>query len=84
MTQKFADLLLAHLVRMPFMVEENESANPLDVRLFRSNGIMFRAKTPTDAIQQFGRRRNDSVRGEHAQNISKQMDVAKPKTERLP
>src|SRR5882724_12990299 len=53
MIQELSDLRFAHFVRMAFAMEQNEPANPIDVRFLRSNGIAFRAQLPADAIEQF-------------------------------
>ncbi len=36
-TEKGRELLAAHVTRMALAVKEDESADPLDIRLFRSN-----------------------------------------------
>jgi hypothetical protein len=54
--QKSGDLFFAHLLRMTFFMEENETANPIDVSLFSANAVAFHAQVPADTIEEFGRR----------------------------
>jgi hypothetical protein len=41
---------------MTFFVEEDETANPIDVSLFSANTVAFHGQVPADAIEEFGRR----------------------------
>ena len=55
-TQESGDLFFAHLLRVTLIVEENETANPIDVSLFSANAVAFHAQVPADTIEEFGRR----------------------------
>jgi len=46
-TQESGDLFFAHLLRVTLIVEENETANPIDVSLFR-RCCRFHAQVPAD------------------------------------
>ena len=53
-TQEIGDLFFAHLLRVTFIVEEDEPANPIDVGLFGANAVAFDAQVPADAVEEFG------------------------------
>ena len=53
--QKGGDLFFAHLLRVTLIVEEDETADPVDVHLFSANAVAFRAQVPADTIEEFGR-----------------------------
>src|SRR5205823_14570860 len=46
----------AHLLRVTLIVEEDETADPVDVHLFSTNAVAFHAQVPADAIEEFWRR----------------------------
>ncbi len=54
MAEESCDLFFAHLLRVPFIVEEDEAANPIDIGLFGANAVAFDAEVPTDAVEEFG------------------------------
>ena len=54
--EESGNLFFAHLLRVTFFVEEDETANPVDVSLFSANAVAFDAQVPADAIEKFGRR----------------------------
>ena len=54
--EESGNLFFAHLLRMTFFVEEDETANPIDVSLFSADAVAFDAQVPADAIEEFGRR----------------------------
>jgi len=54
--EKSGNLFFAHLLRVTLIVEEDETANPIDVSLFGANAAAFDAQVPADAIEEFGRR----------------------------
>ena len=61
MGQEFGQLLFSHLRGMPFIVEENEAANPIYIRLLCANAQMLSSDYISDLIQLFwfvARRRN--------------------------
>lgn len=45
MRQKLPNLVLAHLIRMPLLVKQDEPPTPTDLRFFRRQGVM---PTPED------------------------------------
>ena len=55
-TQESGDLFFTHLLRVTLIVEEDETANPIDVSLFSADAVAFDAQVPADAIEEFGRR----------------------------
>ena len=57
MAEEGADFFFAHLVRMTFVVEEDETANPVYVGLLGSDAVALNAQMPADAVQQFPRGR---------------------------
>jgi len=50
-SQRLADVLLAHFVRVAFAMKENVTANPIDVRLLGADGVMFHPQMPANAIE---------------------------------
>jgi hypothetical protein len=52
--EESGDLFFAHLLRVTLIVEEDETANPIDVSLFSANAVAFHAQVPADAIEKFG------------------------------
>ena len=54
--EESGNLFFAHLLRVTFFVEEDETANPIDVSLFSANAVAFHAQVPADTIEEFGRR----------------------------
>src|SRR2546423_807837 len=46
------NLLLAHFVGVPFVMEENEAADPIDVGLLGPQAVMLHAQVPVDALEQ--------------------------------
>ena len=51
-TEKGSDLGLTHLVRMAFAMEDYEATDPIQVGLFRPEGVMFNPQMPADAIEE--------------------------------
>ena len=51
MSEKFGDFLLPHFIRLAFPMKENVTADPIYVRFFGANGVMFDAQMPADAIK---------------------------------
>jgi hypothetical protein len=43
MSEKFGDFFLAHFIWVAFAMKENVTANPIDVRLLSTDGVMFDA-----------------------------------------
>jgi hypothetical protein len=54
MAQEGGDLFFAHLLRVTFIVEEDEAANPINAGLFGANAVAFDPQVPADAIEEFG------------------------------
>ena len=54
-SQERADLFFAHRVRMAFVVEDDETSNPIDVSLFGADAVMLNAQMPADAVEELGR-----------------------------
>jgi hypothetical protein len=48
-----ADFVFSHLGGMTFVVEEDETADPIYVGLLGSDAVAFNAQMPADAVQQF-------------------------------
>jgi hypothetical protein len=65
MAEKRADFGFAYFVRMAFPVEQNVAPDPIDVRFFGADAVVFRSQVPTNAVEQFGRGRNYRVQGSH-------------------
>jgi len=56
---------------MTFAVKQDETTDPIDVRLFSANAVMLTPKMPSDAVEQ-PRRRSDCGRGgEHREHNDK-------------
>ena len=51
MRQEFGQILLSHLRGMPFIVEENEAPNPIDIRLLCADAEMLSSDYISDLIQ---------------------------------
>ena len=49
--QEGGDFLFAHLVGMPLALEEDEAANPIDVRSLGAQAVMLHPQMPPDAIE---------------------------------
>jgi hypothetical protein len=54
MREKRGDLGLSHLIRVAFIVKEDESLYPMPVSLFGSKAIVFEANDAADLIDEFG------------------------------
>ena len=63
-SEKLRDLLLAHLLRMAFAVEEDVAPDPIEVDLFGADRVVLEAKVPAHAVEQFGFERSEG-RGRH-------------------
>lgn len=50
MTQEGGDLVFAHLLWMALVVEEDETANPIDIGLLGADAIALKAEVPADAV----------------------------------
>jgi hypothetical protein len=46
-----SEVFTCHFIRMALFVKEYEPARPVDVCLFRANGIVLRPQMPADAIE---------------------------------
>jgi hypothetical protein len=51
MAQEQGNLGFAHLLRMPFAVEEDEASDPINVSLLGAEAVMPGAQMPADAIE---------------------------------
>jgi len=71
MGKEVGDFFLAHFVRVAFAMKENVTANPIDVRLFGADRIMFHPQVPPDAIEQLGRGSHGCGGGRHAEDLVK-------------
>jgi hypothetical protein len=80
MSEKFGDFLLPHFIRLAFPMKENVTADPIYVRFFGANGVMFDAQMPADAIKKLGRRCGCSGGGRHAGIVSKLLRHGNPST----
>jgi hypothetical protein len=56
MGEEGGDFLFTHLVRMPLLMEEDKSPNPIEVSLFGADAVVLDAEMPADAIEQAGAR----------------------------
>ena len=54
MGEKSVDGLAIQLTWVPFVVEEDEAFDPVDVGVFRAQAVMPAAKDRPDGFQQFG------------------------------
>ncbi len=54
MSKELCHFCFRHVARMPFIVEQNESANPIDVTLFGPNAEVLAPNYVADQIEQFG------------------------------
>jgi len=54
--KKSLDLGSAHVSRMPLLVEQDKSPDPLHVRLLGPVRVMFHSQDITDLIMEFARR----------------------------
>lgn len=52
MTEEGGDLGFAHGAGMAFAVEEDEAANPIEIRLFGTDAVVFDAEVPADAVEE--------------------------------
>ena len=52
MKEKGSDVRVAHLLRMAFVVEENEALDPVDVGFFGTDGIALETYGVANAIQE--------------------------------
>ena len=52
MIKEGGDLIFPHIAGVPLIVEENEAADPIEVRLLGADGVTFDAKMPADAVEQ--------------------------------
>ena len=50
-SKEFCDFFLAHFARVAFAMEENITANPIDVRLFGPDRVMLHSQMPANAIK---------------------------------
>ena len=64
MGQERRDLRLPHLVRMPLAVEQDEPANPADVRLFGRPAVVPRSQCVANPVEESPRRRSGVLRNE--------------------
>jgi hypothetical protein len=51
MSKKFRNFFLAHFVWMSFAMEQDDSADPINVHLLSPNGVMFDTQVPADAAE---------------------------------
>ena len=58
--QERTDLGGSHLCGMSLVVEEDESADPVDVDLFGSTAVVARSDRLADAVEKSGLRRSES------------------------
>jgi hypothetical protein len=68
---EWRDLVSPPFIRLAFPMKENVTADPIYVRFFGANGVMFDAQMPADAIKELGRRCSCSGGGRHAGIVSK-------------
>lgn len=57
MGQEGRDLLLPHVARMPFMVKENESADPSHVGIFGTDTVMLGSDLMANLVEKLRRLR---------------------------
>ena len=57
MAEEGADFFFSHLGGMTFVVEEDETADPIYVGLLGADAVAFNAQMPADSVQQFPRGR---------------------------
>ena len=55
--EESGNLFFAHLLRMTFFVEEDETANPIKIGLLGADAVALNAQMPADALEEFGWRR---------------------------
>src|SRR5437763_4124295 len=53
-TEKLNDLFFAELARMPFTMKQNETANPIHIRLLSAPAVASRAHKSAHLIKEFG------------------------------
>jgi hypothetical protein len=51
MGEKVGDFFLAHFVWMAFAMKENVTPDPIDIRLFGADAVMFHPQVPSDAVE---------------------------------
>ncbi len=51
MSEEFGDFFLTHFVRVAFAMKKNVTANPIDIGLLGTDGVMFNAQMPAHAIE---------------------------------
>jgi hypothetical protein len=49
--KKCADFVFGHIAGVAFSVKKNETANPIDVRLFGADAVMLDAQMSADAVE---------------------------------
>jgi hypothetical protein len=49
------DVRFAHFVGVALAMKEDETSNPVDVRLFGAQTVMLDPQMPADSVEQFGR-----------------------------
>lgn len=54
MIEERCDLFFIHLLRMAFVMEKNETPDPVHLGLLGANAVVLQAKVPADAVEQFG------------------------------
>ena len=54
MRQKLPNLVLAHLIRMPLLVKQDEPPTPTDLRFFRRQGVVPTPQDIAKLIEKFG------------------------------
>jgi hypothetical protein len=47
------DFLFAHLLGVPFFMEKNEAADPIDIGFLGAQAVMLDAQMPAHAVEQF-------------------------------
>ena len=52
------DVIFPHGFRMPFAVEQDEAAYPIDVDLLRPKAVMLDPEMPSNTVEKLGRRRS--------------------------
>ncbi len=51
-TEEGGNLRFAQLLGVAFAMEEDEAANPIEIRLLGADAVMFDAQMPADTIEQ--------------------------------
>ena len=54
MGEELGDFSFAHLLRVALAMEEDVTADLVDVHLPGTNAVMLEAKVPADTVEQFG------------------------------